>query len=386
MMYVKHLNRSNLKRFIWFIQFQFYLLALFILLSSYSSKIYTAKVSLENTSPISGFAHGFKDSTWLYIEDLSLSGLIIDSAQIINERFSFSSKSLLVKKAKQYLLRTKTYSDYKYLWVEDKPIVFSGVKGSFNNSLVNGSISQKIFEEYRIITEPFLFQIDSLRRNYGTTDSVVWKRILSLEEELKQQSGYFITHNAESIISSYLLSLHCKSWGLDFTKKLYYSLTLENRNTDFGIAIDRYISLNKDIQIGKQFEDFAQRSIAGKEVRLSSLMGNYILLEFWASWCGPCIKENPNLIKVYNDFKSSGFEIFAVSLDANEMQWKNAIAKDKLPWLNVSDLKGGANEAALIYGVHEIPSNFLIDPNGKIIAMNLRGEQLRIKLKELLSK
>lgn len=345
----------------------------------------TIKSSLHNnTYSITGFAHGFKDSTWLYLEDLSLSGKIIDSSLIINERFYFISKKLLTIKSKQYILRTKSYSDYKYFWMENKPVIFSGIKGKFRNSLISGSVTQTLSEEFQSLTEPLIIVIDSLRRNYGTTDSAMWSKILALEKELKQKSAQFIELNNTSIISAYLLELYCKAWGLTHTKQLYDKLSPENQKSDYGAAIYKYIKLNKNIEVGKTFADFEQKSVDGKPIRLSSLKGNYILLEFWASWCGPCIRENPNLVKVYNKYKSRGFEIFGVSLDANAILWKKAIDKDALPWPNVSDLKGSDNEAALIYGVYEIPSNFLIDPGGKIIAKNLRGEELEVKLKELL--
>ncbi|MBW0156163.1 MAG: AhpC/TSA family protein [Sediminibacterium sp.] len=338
----------------------------------------------ENTYTIKGFAHGYKDSSWLYLEDLSLSGKIIDSSVIIKEQFYFSSKKLLTVPAKQYILRTKSYSDYKYFWMEDKPVVFSGVKGKFTNAKINGSVTQTLSDEFQSFSDPLIIEIDSLKRNYGTTDPAMWNKILDLEKELKHKSAQFIERNNSSIISAYLLKIYCKSWGLTLTTQLYNKLTPENQKSDDGISINRFINLNKNIEVGKTFADFEQKSIDGNVIRLSSLKGNYILLEFWASWCGPCIRENPNLVKVYTKYKSRGFEIFGVSLDVSAMQWKKAIDKDALPWLNVSDLKGADNEAALIYGVYEIPSNFLIDPSGKIIAKNLRGENLELKLKELL--
>jgi peroxiredoxin len=331
--------------------------------------------------PITGFAHGFKDSTWLYLRYAS--GKVIDSTLVINEQFHFNSKKLLTVKPTQYILRTKSFSDYKYFWMEQKSVIFSGVKGKFRNSLISGSATQELAEEFQSFTEPLMIEIDSLRRNYGTTDSAMWSKILALEEELKQQSARFIELNNTSILSAHLLGVYCKTWGLTLTKQLYNKLSPKNQKSNYGIAVNRFISLNQSIEVGKLFADFEQTAVDGKKIRLSTLKGNYILLEFWASWCGPCRRENPNLVAIYNKYNNRGFKIFGVSQDVSASAWKKGIADDKLTWPNVSDLKGSDNEAALIYGVYEIPTNFLIDPNGKIIAKNLRGEELVKKLKEL---
>jgi peroxiredoxin len=123
----------------------------------------------------------------------------------------------------------------------------------------------------------------------------------------------------------------------------------------------------------------------GEVRKLSDFKDKLVLLEFWASNCLPCRQENPNLIKTYEKFKPKGFEIFAVSQDTKKESWLKAIEKDKLPWLQVSDLKGADNSASLIYGVHGIPDNFLIDQNGIIVGRNLRGKKLNEKLNELLN-
>jgi thiol-disulfide isomerase/thioredoxin len=122
----------------------------------------------------------------------------------------------------------------------------------------------------------------------------------------------------------------------------------------------------------------------GDSLKLSEIKGKTILLEFWSSWCSPCRKENPNLVKTYKKFKPKGFEIFAVSLDEDKNSWLKAIEKDRLNWKHVSDLKGDGNEASLIYGINGIPDNFLIAENGEIIGRDLRGEELDKKLTEVL--
>jgi peroxiredoxin len=138
------------------------------------------------------------------------------------------------------------------------------------------------------------------------------------------------------------------------------------------------------VSIGQQAPDFTLNSPEGKPVALSSLRGKFVLIDFWASWCGPCRMENPNVVRMYDKFKDKGFDIYGVSLDDNEKAWKTAIERDKLKWLHGSELKKWNSGVAQAYGVNAIPATFLIDKDGKIIAKNLRGPALESKLTELL--
>jgi peroxiredoxin len=139
------------------------------------------------------------------------------------------------------------------------------------------------------------------------------------------------------------------------------------------------------IEVGTQAPDISLTAVDGKTVALSSLRGKYVLLDFWASWCGPCRGENPNVVAAYDKFKEKNFTVYGVSLDNNKDAWQKAIQEDNLSWTQVSDLKGWASVAAALYSVHSIPSNFLIDPTGKIIARDLRGDQLETTLQNVLN-
>jgi peroxiredoxin len=132
--------------------------------------------------------------------------------------------------------------------------------------------------------------------------------------------------------------------------------------------------------------EFTQNDTLGKPVSLSDFKGKYVLIDFWASWCGPCRAENPNVVKAYNNYKDKDFTVLGVSLDQPGKQeaWLNAIHKDSLTWTHVSDLKFWDNAVAQLYGIRAIPQNLLLDPSGKIIAKNIRGEELKKKLEEVM--
>lgn len=138
------------------------------------------------------------------------------------------------------------------------------------------------------------------------------------------------------------------------------------------------------LAVGEPAPDFTLPTPDGKSIALSSLKGKYILLDFWASWCGPCRQENPNVVRMYNKFKEKGFDIYGVSLDKEANAWKKAIEKDGLTWKHGSDLKFWNSDVAQTYGVRAIPATFLLDKEGVIIAKNLRGAALEAKLTELL--
>ena len=206
------------------------------------------------------------------------------------------------------------------------------------------------------------------------------------KDDIKKSLAYFKANKTSllSLFSFYRFT----TFFADYSKveKDFALLPTWAKNSLEGKSIVAKIEGSKSSQINTIAKKFIQRSSTGQKISLTTFEGKYVLLDFWASWCAPCRKEHPNLIKTYEQFKDKNFEIISVSLDSENDNWLNAIAKDKITWTQISDLKGQQNDIAVQYGVQSVPVNFLISPKGVIIDKNIRGEELHKKLKTLLDK
>ena len=199
----------------------------------------------------------------------------------------------------------------------------------------------------------------------------------------------FVTAHPASYISLMVINLLGRQGAAPTeVESLYNSLDPSLKELEIAKMIKKSIDGQKVTDVGSMAPDFSQPDVNGNQVKLSSFRGKYVLVDFWASWCGPCRAENPNVVKAYNKYKGKNFTVLGVSLDkpGATADWQGAIKSDGLTWTQVSDLKFWKNEAAVLYLVQSIPANFLIDPNGKIVAKNLRGTDLEDKLAELLGK
>lgn len=167
-------------------------------------------------------------------------------------------------------------------------------------------------------------------------------------------------------------------------QKLFKTLDRKVRRSTKGKLFERYLDALKNTLPGKTAPSITQFDQHGEPYSLSDLKGQYVLIDFWASWCPPCREENPKLVKTYAEFKDKNFEILGVSFDREFDSWTKAIQDDQLTWKHMSDLEGWNSSAGQAYGIKAIPQNILVDPEGKVIARNLHGEDLNSKLREIL--
>jgi peroxiredoxin len=198
----------------------------------------------------------------------------------------------------------------------------------------------------------------------------------------------FIKNNPNNYFSLYVLGALGPSPDFIELDALYTGLGQQLKDTEVGKILRHQIDALKPTSVGAIAPDFTQNDVNDNPVSLSSFRGKYVLIDFWASWCGPCRQENPNVVKAYNQYKNKNFTIIGVSLDKpnGKADWIAAIKSDGLAWTQVSDLNEWSNAVALLYSVQSIPHNFLIDPTGKIIAKDLRGSDLNNKLAEIFGK
>lgn len=203
--------------------------------------------------------------------------------------------------------------------------------------------------------------------------------------EFDIKTDYIKTHPDSWL--SYVFLEHIfknKQTGLDTSGQLYAGLSPELKKYTQVSAINTLIIAGRTIAVGKPAIEFAEKGANGKPVALSSFRGKYVLIDFWASWCHPCRAENPFVAKAYQKYKTKGFEVLGVSLDGDKASWVKAMKQDNVEWIQVSNLQGFKDEVVSKYGITSIPRNFLIDPSGTIIAMDLRGPMLEEKLSEIL--
>lgn len=351
---------------------------------------------------IIGKTKDYKDSTKLYFKK-SVSGFImdgVDSTYVINNTFTFKG---IAPEPHKYHIHTgytgweaeppESYHSITF-WVNNSTIYLTDDVGNLKYSKIAGSELQQDNNDFNKAVAPYNVLEDSLfkvRDDLPPSDTLNFNLLRNKIKEVreKEQLTYMdlIKFHPKSIISAYILNIYKTTWGRDKTMELFNLLNESAQNSPYGEPIKEYLQLSANIEIGNSFVDLELKDLNGVLLKLSSLKGNYILLDFWASYCGPCRAEHPRLLELYNKYKEKGFEIYAVCLDDKKESWQQTVKQDKINWVTVSELKQAhASKAAMIYGVTALPQNYLIDKEGKIIAKNIRGVKLTDKLDEIFNK
>lgn len=328
----------------------FYTIALTILLGSFVS----CSNKKKELNTISGTVKGM-DSGKIYLQRFDDKIFFnIDSTEIVDGKFSFATN---LTRPEVYGLSVDTIKGSYLLFLDNNEAVIDlDSTDYYQNTKVSGSLLQDEYVAYKQLKD------------------------VKIDEYIKA--------HANSLVSAYILyrEYAYRLNGEQIKEHITY-LSPEMQETRFIKTLKELPNVYETVSIGNQAPLFSAQNPLGETVNLSDKLDKgYLLLDFWAAWCPACRQENPNIVKVYDKFKDKGFDVFGVSLDKSSKAWEKAISKDNLSWTNVSDLKFWHSEPAKLYGVRVLPSNFLIDSNGVIIAQNLKGDDLDQFLTELYSK
>ena len=279
----------------------------------------------------------------------------------------------------------------------DKGNIIVKIKDKLSSASVTGSKANDDVVRYTAGQSAYMAKISALNEaaqrqsELGVSiDSIVKMYHTPLKEAGKELTDYqinYVKSNPSAFISVLLIpEIARSSFNFIEADSLFGRLNNTIKISPTGKAIQEYINGEKRTSIGAMAPEFAMTDTSGKAISLSSMKGKYVLLDFWAAWCGPCRQENPNVVQAYHKYKDKGFTVFGVSLDRERKAWLNAINDDQLNWSHVSDLKFWKNSAAVLYSIVSIPRNFLLDPSGKIIGRDLRGLDLSEKLEDIFKK
>ncbi|GHT10696.1 thiol:disulfide interchange protein [Bacteroidia bacterium] len=326
---------------------------------------------------------------------------LVDSTTVKNQKFEFKGSLIDPFRATLEIVGAEDSKqpDRLSFYVEKGEIILNGTdsikKATISNSKLNDDA-----KEWAELTKPLTVEMSALSATYRAASEEekkskeFQKKIEDVSDALGAKEKVlaldFVKKHPNSFLSLSQLLTTALGYYPDGSEAeaLFSSLSPELKNSKTGKDYEKKIEAWKATSVGAIAPEFTQNDQNGEPVKLSDFRGKYLLIDFWASWCGPCRQENPNVVKAYTAYNDKGFTILGISLDdeakKGKENWLKAIEADNLTWAHVSDLKYWNNEVAKQYGINAIPANFLLDPTGKIIGRNLRGDALTAKLAEYL--
>ena len=312
----------------------------------------------------------------------------VDSTELSGGNFTFKG---VMEIPDMRILRLDKQDYFAQFFLDNANISITTSKDSLRNTKITGSPTQDVFKIYVAEMEKLNKEVVILQGKYqsamaaNNTDAADKAKIdyQAMIDNNKVYTKNFVKEHSNSIVAAFILLQYAAQLGERELADMVGKLAPEIDKSEYVTQLKALVQEQQKTGIGVVAPDFTMNDTEGKPVQLSSLRGKIVLIDFWAAWCGPCRQENPNVVKLYQQYHSKGFEILGVSLDRTKEDWLKAIAADKLTWIHVSDLQYWQNAAARLYGVNAIPQSYLLDKDGKIIGKGLRGEDLANKLKEL---
>lgn len=311
----------------------------------------------------------------------------LDSAELVNGKFEMEGT---VEGADAYYL-IKGDRDRKLIFLDNSTFSVKADSTVLGDATIEGGEAQTLYNDYDLkYKRLYNYMVGEYYKARDEKDEAKKKvmnaKVDSLYEDVQLFQETYVRDHPKSPVAAYLATQIQYGRNAEELGELINELDTALAYTQsYKYLADRVEALQK-VAVGQVAPDFTQNDKDGHPITLSDVYNanKLTLIDFWASWCGPCRAENPNVVKAYKKYHSKGFTVFGVSLDSNKDRWLKAIEDDGLTWQHVSDLKGWGNTFAREYSVNSIPSNFLINQNGEIVAANVRGDDLLSKLEEML--